>query len=304
LKWVKKGLVYVPDGILEWAKHTVMTPTPILIRPEIIRVYAGFRNDAGVSRIGFVDVDANNPIQVLSVSTAPVLDIGIPGMFDDNGVILGDVVLYKQKLYMYYVGFQLVQKVKFLAYTGLAISNDGGDTFERYSHSPVLDRTNQDLYIRAMHSVLVEDDTWKGWYASGNGWEWIDGKPFPRYNIHYTESTDGIHFDENSRLCVDVEGDEYRIGRPRVMKDGSLYKMFYTYGTKGKEYLPGYAESTDGINWTRMDEKLGLHPSATGWDSKMLCYLSVIPYKDKIYGFYNGNNMGETGVGYAELIST
>ncbi|WP_454871094.1 hypothetical protein [Priestia megaterium] len=303
MRWIKKGLIYAPDGSSNWAKHTAMTPTPVLINEEIIRVYAGFRDQFGVSRIGFVDVDANNPSNVLSVSAQPVLDIGCPGMFDDNGVILGDIVRYNDKLYMYYVGFQLVQKVKFLAYTGLAISDDNGNSFSRYSDSPLLDRTNEDLYIRAIHSVLVEDDLWRGWYASGNGWEFIDGNPYPKYNIHYIESKDGIHFEKNSTLCINVKGEEYRIGRPRVIKDGKIYKMFYTYGTTNKDYLPGYAESDDGINWNRMDDKLSLSPSSTGWDSKMLCYLSIIKSKDKVYGFYNGNNMGETGFGYVELLA-
>ena len=36
-------------------------------------------------------------------------------MFDDNGVILGYLIKVGNKIYMYYVGFQLVKKSKFLA---------------------------------------------------------------------------------------------------------------------------------------------------------------------------------------------
>ena len=42
--------------------------------------------------------------------------------------------------------------------------------------------------------------------------------------------------------------------------------------------------------------------SASGWDSDMTCYPSIITVKEKTYMFYNGNNNGETGFGYAELI--
>jgi hypothetical protein len=33
----------------------------------------------------------------------------------------------------------------------------------------------------------------------------------------------------------------------------------------------------------------------------MLAYACVVRHKEKIYMFYNGNNCGETGFGYAEL---
>jgi predicted GH43/DUF377 family glycosyl hydrolase len=301
MKWIKKGLIYTPDGRSSWAKHSALTPTPVLINLDTIRVYAGFRDVNGVSRLGFVDVDANNPSKIRNVSKAPVLDVGLPGTFDDNGVILGDIVEYKGQLYMYYVGFQLVEKVKFLAFTGLALSKNGSETFQRYSNAPILDRSDKELYFRAIHSLIIQDGVWKAWCGVGRGWEWIDGEVFPKYNIKYLESKDGISFPEEGKICIDFERNEYRLGRPRVFKENGIYKMFYTKGTLQKEYLPGYAESVDGFSWTRMDYKIGIEKSEKGWDSKMLCYPSIVKSKDKIYMFYNGNDYGKDGFGYAEL---
>ena len=112
MKWQKRGRIYAPDGTSSWAKHSALTPTPLLLDENTIRVYVGFRDERGVSRIGYVDVAASNPSKVIGVSPDPVLDVGIPGTFDDNGVILGDIVRFNNRLYMYYVGFQLVEKVK------------------------------------------------------------------------------------------------------------------------------------------------------------------------------------------------
>lgn len=305
MKWDKKGLIYRPNAKSPWAINSALTPTPILINEEIIRIYAGFRDNYGVSRIGYVDLEAENPKSIVGISNEPILDIGPPGAFDDNGVILGDVVKFQDKFYMYYVGFQLVKKVKFLAYSGLAISSDGGETFQRYSFAPILDRCKSDNYIAAIHSVMIEDNIWKVWYASGNGWQNRDNRPYPQYHIRYLESKDGIHFQERekSKLCIDVVGKEYRIGRPRVYKNNGIYIMLYTKGTIDGEYLPGYAESIDGINWARKDKKIGFTLSDRGWDSIHLCYPSLLTYKEKTYAFYNGNNMGAEGFGYAELIS-
>jgi hypothetical protein len=301
MKWIKKGLIYGPDRSMTWAKHSALTPTPMLKDSKTIRVFAGFRDDQGVSRIGYVDVEAANPSVIKKISKRPVLDIGIPGTFDDNGVILGDVIKANDVIRMYYVGFQLVQKVKFLAFSGLAISRDNGDTFERVSSAPILDRSDEGLYFRAIHSVLFENGIWKAWCGAGSEWETIDGGTFPKYNVKYYESADGINFPEKGITCLDYRLNEYRIGRPRVYKKGNVYRMFFTKGTITKDYLAGYAESENGLTWSRMDEKIGIQKSKTGWDSEMLCYPSVIEVNRKAYMFYNGNNFGYDGFGYAIL---
>lgn len=302
MEWIKKGLIYNLTGESTWAKNTVLTPTPFLISDEVIRIFASFRDEFGRGRIGYIDVEASNPQKVLNVSSSPLLDLGKEGTFDDNGMLLGDILRDGNEIKMYYIGFQLVQNVKFLAYTGLAISTDNGSSFKRYLDVPIMDRKQNALYINAIHTVLKEDNIYKIWYSVGNGWEMIDGKLYPQYDIRYTESKDGIHFEDSVGIhCVGVEGDEYRIGRPRVIKKNDLYEMRYTFDTKNKEYIAGYATSRNGIEWERKDDCAGLYKSSTGWDSEMLCYPVEIETKYGNYIFYSGNGMGFTGVGYAVL---
>ena len=130
IKWEKKGMIYTPSlKTGDWLYSSALTPAPILLNSDVIRVYFGARDREGVSRIGYVDLNADNPSDILSLSKAPALDVGQPGCFDDNGVILGDLVKDGETLRMYYVGFQKVEKVKFLAFSGLAISYDHGNSF-------------------------------------------------------------------------------------------------------------------------------------------------------------------------------
>lgn len=263
----------------------------------------GVRDSLGISRIKYIDVDENNPSNVLYVSDKPCLDIGNAGCFDDNGVILGDILSVNKKLYLYYVGFQHVQKVKFCAFSGLAISNDGGKSFERYSEVPIMDRSSTGRYGRCIHTILHEDNIFKCYYAVINDWKIINGVPYPIYNIWYTTSTDGITFPlKDSCLCINTEGNEYRIGRPKVYKTSNGYEMFYTRDLVPKDYIVGYAVSSDGIHWTRKDHEIELSKSPKGWDSEMACYPVKLSLNDKTYMFYNGNGMGKTGVGYALLI--
>ena len=67
------------------------------------------------------------------------------------------------ELYLYYVGFQHVQKAKFYAFTGLAISDNHGETFVRYSEVPVLDRTDTGRFGRCIHTVIRENGVFKCW---------------------------------------------------------------------------------------------------------------------------------------------
>ena len=294
----KKGLIYCPN---EKNRHGFMTPHARLMG-DYIRIWGGVRDDEGVSRLEYIDVDADNPSKILEIGKAPVLDIGADGTFDDNGVILGDVISCGNELWMYYVGFQHVQKVKFYAFTGLAISHDNGKSFKRFSEAPIMDRSNNARYARTIHTVIKENNIYKVWYVITNDFTYISGNPYSLYDIWYCESPDGITMpnDDNCR-CITTIGNEYRIGRPSVYKTDDGYEMFYTRDTRSKEYLAGYATSKDGIHWIRDDEnqRMLLRKSKTGFDSEMACYPVKLDYKDKTYVFYNGNGMGLGGVGYA-----
>lgn len=302
MEWIKKGLLYCPDGKSEWMNNSVLTPQPFLLNEDVIRIYCSFRDSEGRGRIGYLDLEAKDPGHIIKVSDKPVLDLGKAGCFDDNGMILGDVLRVKDKLYMYYVAFQKVQRVKFLAFSGLAISDDNGEHFKRIGNCPIMDRTDEGIYGRCIHSVIYDGCVFKIWYSVIFDWTYINGIPYPTYDIKYIESEDGMTVDREGVRCVACRGDEYRIGRSKVRVADGKYEMLYTYDTLRKEYRVGYAESMDGKDWVRKDEFSWLKPSPTGWDSEMVCYPVIIDTKYGTYMFYDGNGMGLSGFGYAQLI--
>lgn len=302
MEWEKKGLIYCPDGNSSWAKHSALQPTPVVLDNKIIRVYLGFRDDLGISRIGFVDVDTDNPSNVIKVSTEPVLDIGNDGCFDENGVVPCAVIRKDENiLFMYYAGYQLGSKVRFLAFGGLAISYDNGYTFHRYSKIPITERTNDEFLFRVIHSVLYDDHKWKVWYGAGSNFIQGNFKTLPVYNIRYMESDDGITFPNKGTICLKTINDEYRVGRPCVFKHNNKFIMLYGKGSEEIPYILGMAESVDGLNWERIDSKVGIYLSDEGWDSQMMAYPSIIDKDNEVILFYNGNDYGKTGFGYAVL---
>ncbi len=301
MNWRKLGLVFTPEGKYGWDLHSALTPTPVVFSDKV-RVYAGFRDSLGISRIGFVDLNPKDPTEVIRISRQPVLDIGEPGTFDDNGVILGDLIDDGDSLKMYYVGFQLVNRVKFLAFTGLATSKDNGESFQKASKAPVLDRQENALFFNAVHTVIKEGELYKFWLGAGSSWETINGIQYPSYNIKYAESKDGKTFSYPSVECLNfTRHQEYRIGRPRVYFLGGKYQMIFTWGDLMGNYRMGYATSIDGKIWLRDDDKLNFHPSANGWDDKWVSYGAIFKIEDYTYMVYNGNSMGKEGFGLAIL---
>ncbi|AJC20344.1 hypothetical protein [Pandoraea pulmonicola] len=300
--WTKLGLVFdaAKHANHEWFSNSALTPQPFRLNDETIRVFAGFRDAEGVSRIGFVDIASGDPSRILRVSKTPVLDIGRDGCFDDNGVIMGDVVKTPSGVYLFYVGFQLVKKAKFLAFSGVALSEDGGETFHRLSESPILERDRFQSTIGAIHTARYENGIWRLWFARGDGWEMINGVPYPQYHICYTETKDLLNIPRSAITCVEAVRPEYRIGRPKVYQiaDGS-YVMYATKGTISGEYTPSFFRSIDGIKWERDDLSLGIAPSESGWDSETLCYPTLISDDNRTLMIYNGNKMGLNGFGAA-----
>ena len=300
--WNKLGLVFdsAKHANQQWFCNSALTPQPFRLNDTTIRVFAGFRDIEGVSRIGYVDLASCDPTRIHGVSERPVLDIGRDGCFDDNGIIMGDVVQTPAGIYLFYVGFQLVKKAKFLAFSGAALSEDGGETFVRISESPILERDRFQSTIGAIHTARYENGIWRLWFARGDGWELINGVPYPQYHICYAETKDLLNIPRSGVPCVNAMSPEYRIGRPKVYQvaDGS-YVMYATKGTISGEYTPSFFRSEDGIKWERDDASLGIAPSENGWDSETLCYPALIKNAGQTLMIYNGNKMGVNGFGAA-----
>jgi hypothetical protein len=305
MQWRKLGLVYGQDGSMPWAASHAMLPTPLRLSSDVVRVFVTFCDAEGLGRPGFVDVSAADPLKVLRVSQAPLLDLGQPGTFDENGVVACSVVdAGDGRLHMYYVGFELGTKIRYRLLTGLAVSLDGGESFQRHAETPVLERSSSELYFRCGPHCVRESDVFRLWYVGGSGWTTIDGKSMPIYDIRYAESDDGIHWPDRGALQIQISlPDEHGFGRPYVVQraDGG-YWMFYSVRRKSfGAYRMGYAESSDGRTWTRMDEQLGLDVTPGSFDSDAIMYAAPIEIDGTLYLFYNGNGFGRDGFAVARL---
>ena len=298
MHWRKLGLVYCPNGEVDWMRQYAHLPTPIVLEPGKIRVYFAGLDEQKFGRIGYVDVDANDPTRVLRVSREPVLDLGEPGLFDDCGVNPSSIIRIEDRLRMYYIGWQRSQQTPYSLFVGMAESIDG-TRFQRTKRTPVFERNDDEPFLRSAPFVLQDAGKFRAWYVSAIRWTSVKGEPYPVYVVRHVESTDGIDWSRPASVCIDLDGDEFGIGRPWVIHDADRYRMWYSIRSRSRPYRIGYAESEDGLRWSRMDDRVSIAASESGWDSEMICYAAVIDVNGNRLMFYNGNRHGATGFGVA-----
>lgn len=302
MNWTKKGLIYAPDGELWWAKTGAHLPTATVVEDKFIRVFFGSKDAKGYGRIGYLDLDINDPQRILGAGDEPIVDIGEIGAFDDCGAVPNSIIAFNNQSYLYYQGFQQSVRVPYLTFTGLAVGDLNSTRFTKFSRTPITDRTDEEPFIRSTSSVLEADSELKMWYVSAP--KWIDDENGVHYVcvIRYATSADGLNWKTHPQVCLEPDlPDEYAVGRPSVIFDENVYKMWLSMRSFSKFYTIGYAESEDGIVWKRMDEQAGIEKSSAGWDSEMICYPYVITANSRKIMFYNGNSRGLSGFGYAVL---
>lgn len=296
MQWKKLGLFIEPQRDKWWSLSHAMIPTPEALGGGVFRIYYSGRNNQNQSHIAWVDVDLNEPYRVLQHSEGPVLLPGALGCFDDNGVTPSCLIdLGGGEKALYYIGWNPGSTVRMHLFGGLAISYDGGKTFDRWSRAPILERSKMDPYLNTAPWVVRDGDGYRIFYVSGH--EWVN-KDLPRYNIKTGYSHDGKNWMREGHVCINFKDScENALARPYVLVQNGTWRMWFGY--KGAEYRIGYAESHDGLHWDRLDHLAGIDVSPSGFDSQMVEYAAIVKHNDRHFMFYNGNNYGYEGIGLA-----
>lgn len=300
MKWEKIGLIFNPDIFKKSNLTAALMPIVEAINDRgLIRIYFAPRDEKNRSEFRYFEINIYDPQKILTIAEEPLFFHGKLGCFDDSGITPGNIVNIGNKKLLYYTGWNLTVNVPMNNSIGVAEFGKDGKLF-RYGDGPIMTRTLHEPYSCASPFVMLDENIYKMWYASMDKWAVFQGVPQHYYNIKYAESKDGIIWERKGEIAINYEKkDEYAFGRPFLIKENNLYKMWYAF--RGAHYKIGYAESENGINWKRKDEEAGIAVSKKGWDSEMIEYPCIFDYNNERYMFYNGNGYGKTGIGMAKL---
>lgn len=317
LKWKKLGLIFSPQKVCNgrpWLHEFAQGPSS-LIFDDYVRIYFSCRphpDEKGqyVSYSSYADFDRNNLTRMVGLAERPILDLGDTGCFDEFGTYPVSVIRCEETVRAYYGGWTRCESVPFNVAIGVAESRDHGKTFQRLGPGPLLSYSIDEPFVISGPKVRYFKNRWYLWYISGKKWKVYNGRPEPVYRIRMAISENGLTWNRLNRDLIPckLEEDEAQAS-PDVFLDNGIFHMFFCYrfGTDFRNsqrgYRIGYAWSTDGYNWTRDDDKAGLHVSSDGWDSEMVCYPHIFSVDSQIYMAYLGNHVGREGFGLAILES-
>lgn len=302
MKWKKRGLVFVPEGDLEWMNTHAANPVVEHLGDDLFRIFFSSRDLKNRSQIAALDARLSDQrFHIIDEKPRLVLTHGKNGRFDDSGVTVTGLVRHGSKRLLYYLGWNLGVSIPFRNAIGVAICEGPDTEFERISEGPLIDRNHIDPISLSYPFLLWDNERFKIWY--GSCMEWVDSSISTyQFSIKYAESTNGLDWDRRGEVAIGCDSpNEDAVARPHVIQEDGLYKMWYSR-KKGPYYRLGYAESEDGRIWLRMDDRVGLDVTAgEEWDSEMIEYSFLFDHKGHRYMLYNGNGYGKSGFGLAIL---
>jgi len=257
------GYATSSDG-LNWTKDTLNNPVLGLGAPgafddtdvwmpwvlqEADTLKMWYMGNLGTGGIGYIT--STDPAAWTRQRTTPVLTGGGSGAWDN--FIFGPVVLHNDSLYqMWYSG----RSQNNLWQTGYATSPDGVNWTKDTLNNPVLavSAGEWDATAASVGSVIFEAGLYHMWYDG------TIGDPFSGVEIGYATSPDGVTWTKDTLNNPIMTGgapgswDDDNNSFPRVIKDGSRYRMWYTgrgSGSNGFDRL-GYAEDSSAVVGIKM----------------------------------------------------
>jgi hypothetical protein len=317
MRWRKLGRIFNPvehrlaNGCLEFAQSP-----QALVCDEFVRIYFSTRSVDPVggkfrSHIAYVDMSFDFT-QVLGVSHHTVIPLGELGAFDEHGIFPMNVVRRGDSVLGYTCGWSRRVSVSVETGIGVAVSTDGGCTFQKRGTGPVLSASLNEPCLVGDPFVRIVEGTFHMWYIFGTGWKANpDGAAPDRvYKIGHAASADGLEWrkEEARQIIPSRLGDDECQALPTVVTRADVHHMFFCYRqafdfrrNRERGYRIGHAWSEDLVDWIRDDENPAIDVSEGEWDGDMMCYPHAFNLNDRTYLLYNGNEFGRYGFGAAVL---
>lgn len=295
MNWKKLGKIIEINSDNDWLVSHSAVPFVRHLNEDTFRIYFSVRNKANQSQSSYIDYDVKQMKIVNRLTSEPLLKPGIKGNFDDAGVTLS-CYCANSDMY-YYMGWHIPDDVPFDNQIGAAYQEN--EKLLRHRSNPVLGKTKKEAYSFGYPWVLFAKGKYFMWYDTNLQWNRKNPRDY-KFILRSATSEDGINWTKTYKTNLSLRNNERAIARPCVLFEEEIFKMWYSKDIDGK-YTLGYAESTNGIDWTRKDDEVGIATSPDGWDGDEIEYPCVFNHGVDKFMLYNGNGYGKTGIGLAIL---
>ncbi|MFT5471277.1 MAG: putative GH43/DUF377 family glycosyl hydrolase [Verrucomicrobiales bacterium] len=310
VEWVRdEHNPILPPRKGEFDSTRCMNPWVIRSDDDTYRLFYSGGDDEGMQRIGVATASVQNPTEW--TREGPLFETGAAGAFDARWCVLPHVVQHdKNQWRLYYTG-NAGRGSGLSAFPGMGVATSSdGLSWERNSDEPVLKRSGEhgdpDAIGIAGGSLIQVGNEWRFYYTGAP----TVGRPHAlnqQKTICLAVSVDGGEWIKRGAVMLRDPNRDYEdigVAGPVVqMDDDGLFRMWYSaIGSRWGFYSICYAESKDGVHWSRgaePEENLQLTPAGDGWEKQMVEYPSVIREGNHLRLFYCGNGYGNSGIGTA-----
>ncbi len=230
------GYATSPDGIA-WTKNaenpvldiglpgswdgSAVSRATVVYNESVYHMWYFGTDTSGVYRLGY----ATSPDGIVWTKyiNNPVMDVGLPGRWDDASIVNGDVIFTNSLYQLWYTGWDSTN-----LRIGYATSPDGIN-WTKYAGNPVLDLGEAGSWDTAgvtQPTVVYHDGTYHLWYSGGE--EMIPGIPFLLIPFPgYATSSDGINWTKYARNPI--SNDASVVSSGDAYYDGSTYHMWFSF---------------------------------------------------------------------------
>ena len=301
MSWKDYGVIFKVNKLEPWAVSHCYVPTAIELRDRI-RVYAAFWDENKYGRLGYVDVDKENPEVVLGYSKTSIMDDGSLGAFDCDGVTPLSVIEYDDEIRLYYAGWQKfnLPHKRYTIFTGLCVSGKSGAHFERYQKDPIIGPRHEGETVRTGGFTTLINGQWKTWIATHSKDVIVRGNTTPAYNLETMQSQDGYIWPNDQKVIYPIKDNEILgYGRSAIWKEDEVFQgLFSVRSWDARYYAMHHATSLDGNIWSPLNDQSdrAFTASHTCDGQEEVCFPSIIKQKNRLLMFYNGDNYGEAGL--------
>jgi len=224
----------------------------------------------------------------------PLIGPGAPGSWDSRGHYLPEVVFDGTTYHMWFTGVVGLT----INEIGHATSSDGVE-WTMDPSNPVMSPGAGGEWdsVEVWSGPVVYDGShFHMWYSGWNG---------SKERIGYATSPDGTSWTKHpGNPVIDVgppgSWNDYVVRSGAVIFDGASFKMWFTGWRSSLDGKVGYADSPDGINWTKRPDPV-LEPGGTSgnpWDTPMVFHPEVEFDGSTHSMWYSGGDWSTSYLGY------
>jgi hypothetical protein len=252
-------------------------PRAIEINETTLRIFFSSRNEMNQSLPYWIDVDSRD-MTVKAAATSPMIELGDTGAFDQDGVMPCAAYNDDDLMTVLYIGWQRTHGAPYRTSVCAMVLDNGQWVRQelRYISLPY-----------GITTIFADNLNGHAYYAAFSEWR---SHTNPVYNIPQVKH---LHPDHCTCAPVVIRDADGRMNMYYSARSINYYKQ------RDNSYRICKAVQL-GDTWMAAESGIDVSVDKNEWDYQMVCYADVLYLRDRYVMFYNGNEFGRYGFGYAE----